>query len=124
MSGRSGNMPPRSRPAPDRPPVESCTIMPGQCCLEPFLQARKAFGVGGRFALVVAHVAMGDGGPGLECVMGAFDLFGDRDRHRRVVGLGRDRAGDGDADDAGVCHGQLHIQKDGFISPCRLMSNR
>src|SRR5690348_2075020 len=35
MSGRSGIMPPRSRPAPERPPVESWTITPGQCRRRP-----------------------------------------------------------------------------------------
>ncbi len=31
MSGLSGSIPPRALPAPERPPVESCTIIPGQC---------------------------------------------------------------------------------------------
>src|SRR5215469_7376278 len=35
MSGLSGSIPPRSRPVPDRPPVDSWTIIPGQCLLRP-----------------------------------------------------------------------------------------
>src|SRR3954471_4181209 len=35
MSGLSGSIPPRSRPAPERPPVENWTIIPGQCFRRP-----------------------------------------------------------------------------------------
>src|SRR3954453_19399908 len=35
MSGLSAIMPPRSLPAPERPPVENCRIMPGQCWRRP-----------------------------------------------------------------------------------------
>src|SRR3954470_21740697 len=35
MSGLSASMPPRSLPAPERPPVENCRIMPGQCWRRP-----------------------------------------------------------------------------------------
>ena len=51
-------------------------------------------------AEMAAHMGMDDGGPGLERGVGAVDLFRDGDRHGGVVGLARDRAGDGDADDA------------------------
>jgi hypothetical protein len=70
--------------------------------LKPFLEAREALRVRCRTALVVPHVAMGNRGPGLEGLVGAFDLFGNGDRHGRVVRLGRHAAGDRDADDAGL----------------------
>ncbi len=35
MSGRSPSIAPRSRPDPDRPPVENWMIMPGQCFFSP-----------------------------------------------------------------------------------------
>lgn len=44
MSGESGSMPPRARPAPDRPPVDSCTTMPGQCRSIPFLRRAERSG--------------------------------------------------------------------------------
>src|SRR6056297_1123422 len=44
MSGRKGSIPPRSRPAPDRPPVDSCTIMPGQCRSSPSFSRAKRSG--------------------------------------------------------------------------------
>ena len=44
MSGRSESMPPRSRPAPERPPVDTCVIMPGQCLRMPSSTAAKRSG--------------------------------------------------------------------------------
>src|SRR3569623_1672403 len=44
MSGLSGSMPPRSRPLPERPPVESWMIMPGQCFLSPSTSRPKRSG--------------------------------------------------------------------------------
>ena len=44
MSGLSESMPPRSRPVPERPPVESWVIMPGQCLRMPSSTFAKRFG--------------------------------------------------------------------------------
>src|SRR3954453_4254856 len=44
MSGRSDSMPPRSRPAPERPPVETCVIMPGACLRMPSRTCAKRSG--------------------------------------------------------------------------------
>ena len=44
MSGLSGSIPPRACPAPDRPPVDSCTIMPGQCASIPSFSRAKRSG--------------------------------------------------------------------------------
>ena len=70
-------MPPRACPAPDRPPVESCTIMPGQCLFNPSISRAKRSGSEVGFALIIADMAMGDGGPGLEGLLRGLHLFGD-----------------------------------------------
>src|SRR5262245_27622845 len=44
MSGGCTSMPPRSSPLPDRPPVENCTIMPGQCLSMPSFTLAKRSG--------------------------------------------------------------------------------
>ena len=102
MSGRSASIAPRSRPAPERPPVENCTIMPGAVLAQALEQPPEPLRVGGRRLVVVAHVAVHDAGAGLEGRLRALDLLGDGDRHRGVVRLPRQAAGDGDADDAGL----------------------
>ena len=75
------------------------------------LQRGKSVGVGRWGAVIMAHMRMANAGPSLKRGMGAFDLFGDGDRHRGVVFLGWQRAGDRDADDTGVSHGGLKCQK-------------
>ena len=58
------------------------------------------------FAVVIAHMAMGDGCASLKRLMRGFHLLGNGDRHGGVVGFGGQRPGDGDADDAGfACYG-------------------
>ncbi len=59
---------------------------------------------GGRFVRV-AHMGVANTGPCLKSGMGAFDLFRDADRDGGIGRFGRDRAGDGNADDAGIRHG-------------------
>jgi hypothetical protein len=44
MSGRSDSIPPRSLPAPERPPVETCVIIPGACLRMPSRTAAKRSG--------------------------------------------------------------------------------
>ena len=44
MSGRSDSMPPRSRPAPERPPVDTCVMMPRQCLRMPSSTCAKRSG--------------------------------------------------------------------------------
>ncbi len=100
MSGRSGSMPPRACPAPERPPVESCTIMPGQCVSHAVLQPGKSIGIRCRPPLVVPDVAMNDARARLERLVRALDLLPDGDRNGGIVGLGRQRSRDRDADDA------------------------
>jgi hypothetical protein len=76
----------------------------GAMRLEALLEARETLGIAARPAFVVPDVAMGDRGARLEGRLGRLDLLGHRDGHRRVVGLGRQRSGDRDADDAGRRH--------------------
>ena len=66
--------------------------------------AGEPVGVAGRPAIITPHMAMGDAGPGLVRRMGGFHLLGHGDRHRRIVGLGRQGPSDRDADDAGLRH--------------------
>ena len=64
----------------------------------------------------------GDGGAGLEGLVRGLDLLGHGDRHRRVVLLGRQRPGDGDADDAGIAHGHAFsdVEEHGFVVALQL----
>ncbi len=82
-------MPPRACPTPERPPVDKLHDQSGAMLFQPLLQPRKALGVERTFALVVAHVAVGDRCAGLERLMGRLDLLADGDRNRGIVGLGR-----------------------------------
>ena len=53
-----------------------------------------------------------DARTGLKCLMGAFHLFGQSNRHGGVVGLSWQRAGNGNADDAGfIGHGCPQLLK-------------
>ena len=78
-------MPPRAVPGPGAAAGRELHDHAGAVLLKPFLQPREALGVRGGLALVVADMAVGDGRSGLERFLGAFDLLGDGDRHRRVV---------------------------------------
>ena len=91
---------PRPRPAPGR----ELNNHAGAVFLQPFLEAGEFPGVGTGGLIVVAHMGVADAGARLERLLRAFDLLGHGDRHRRVVLLARHRAGDRDADDAGLCH--------------------
>ena len=44
MSGRRCSMPPRSRPAPERPPVDTCVMISGQCLRMPASTSAKRSG--------------------------------------------------------------------------------
>ncbi len=77
----------------------------GAVFLQPLHKPPEFLGVAGGGLIVVAHMGMGDRGPGLERGLRAFDLFGDGDRQRRVRRLGRHGSGDCHADDAGFGHG-------------------
>ncbi len=70
----------------------------------PFLKKGELLRVGRRRFIVVAYVAMRDARACLECGMGAFDLFADRDRHRRIVDLFRYRSGDSHANYTRIRH--------------------
>ena len=94
-------MPPRSRPAPERPPVDSWTIMPGQCFSIPSFSRANFFRIGGRRLISITHMAVRNRSTRLERLKSRLDLFLHRDRHGGVVILGRQRPGDRDADDAG-----------------------
>jgi hypothetical protein len=85
-------------------------IIPGQCVCDAFFQSGEFLGVRRWGLVIVPHMGMNDGGPGLECLMCGLHLFGDGDRHCRIVGLARQRPGDGNADDAGFCHLGLVMQ--------------
>ena len=79
----------------------------GAMRLHPLFQPGEPLGVRRGQARVIAHMGVDNAGPGLKRRMGAFNLFRDGDRHRRVVGFGWQRPGDGNADDAGgVGHGR------------------
>ena len=77
----------------------------GAVLFQPLLQPRETLGV--RCRRLVLHPDMGvdDRGPRLERLLRAFHLFGNGNRHRRVVFLARQGSGDRDADDAGSGHG-------------------
>ena len=67
-------------------------------------KGRESLGVAAGGFVVISDVGMHYACPGFESLLGAFDLFRDRDRNGRVVLLAREAAGDGDVDDAGLCH--------------------
>ena len=73
----------------------------GAMLADAFLNDREAPGIRRGFALVVANMDVDQRRTRLESFVRAFDLFGRRDRHGRVLGFGRLAAGNGDADDAG-----------------------
>ena len=56
MSGRWCSMPPRSEPTPERPPVENCTMMPGQMLADALLEVGELVRVRGGGLIVVADV--------------------------------------------------------------------
>ena len=79
-------------------------IMPGQCLRKPSVNCRKrsVFDDGVPSSLRTwqwASVA-----PASNASWVDFDLFGDGDRYGWIVRLCRQRAGDGDSDNAGLCH--------------------
>ena len=80
-------------------------IMPGQCLVTPSCKAANLSGSEEGVFVRVAHMGVANTGPCLKSGMGAFDLFRDADRDGGIGRFGRDRAGDGNADDAGIRHG-------------------
>lgn len=69
---------------------------------DPLLHLREARGVGGRRLVIVANMDMGKRGAGLEGLLRQLDLLGGQDRHRGIVLLARNGAGDGDSNNNGV----------------------
>ena len=76
MSGFSDSMPPRSRPAPERPPVETWVMMPGQCLRMPSSTCGEALWRRRRRLVVVAHVQVHERGTRLEGLLRRLDLLG------------------------------------------------
>ena len=69
------------------------------------LHLRKLAGIGrGRF-IPIAHVNVDEAGPGLEGLMGRFDLLRRMHRHSGIISLAGNGTGDGDCDDDGP-HGK------------------
>ena len=91
MSGRSDSMPPRSRPAPERPPVENCTIIPGQCARSPSSSRAKRSGseVGVSSSLRTWQWTIEAPASIASCVLSTCSAM--RDRHRGIVRLARQR---------------------------------
>ena len=95
--------------------------------LDTLLEADEFFGVGrGRF-VVVPDMGVDDGGTRLEGLMGGFHLFRHGDRDGGVVGLFRQGAGDGNADDAGFGHAGARMKscstrKKGLSKPASVMA--
>ena len=101
----------------------------GQTLFEP----GKLFRIAGGGLISVSNMGVTDGCPNFKRRLGAFDLFVDRNRNRRVVPLGRYRTRDGHANDAGFGHvisfriwagskrphhfHQVYVQADGFGRP-------
>ena len=78
ISGLRCSMPPRSLPMPLRPPVENCTIMPGQCLRIPVEEPPELLGIRRRRAVVVADVHVHERGAGLVRGVRRLDLLGRR----------------------------------------------
>ena len=71
---------------------------------QPFEQEDKIVRVRARGAVLAAHMAMGDVGPGSERLMAAFDLLVQGDWNGGIVRFLLQEPGDCDADDAGRGH--------------------
>jgi hypothetical protein len=95
---------PGPRPAAGGELHDHAGAMPGHLGLE----FGEQFGVRTGCAIGPANMRMQQAGARLEAGLGCLDLFGDGDRHRRVVGFLRHRTGDRHTDDAGVGHRHLH----------------
>ena len=76
MSGFKSSIEPRFSSSRPRPPVENCTIMPGQWRLTPACTRSKRAGIRGRRARVVAHVNVHQGRARLERLV-RIDLYHD-----------------------------------------------
>ena len=87
MSGFRCSMPPRSDPTPERPPVENCTMMSGQCEPDAFEESRELVRIGGGGLIVVAHVHVHQRRAGLVARVRGLDLLAHGNRNGGVVFL-------------------------------------
>ncbi len=124
MSQPRCSMPPRSEPLPERPPVENCTIMPGQAFRKPASKRRKALRIRGWRLVVFAHMDMGDGGARFKGGAGGLHLFADGDRNRRIMLLARHRPGDRNRNDARRRHLHCNGTQRPFLSGAMPLGQR
>ena len=103
MSQPRCSMPPRSEPLPERPPVENCTIMPGQAFRNPASKAAKRSGSEVGVWSPVRTWTWAMVAPASNAAWVEFHLFTDGNRNRRIMLFARHRTGDGDSDDARRC---------------------
>lgn len=76
-----GHVPPRSRPAPEQPPVENCTIMPGKFLRNP--SSSRPMSSGSELgAVIVGDMGTDQRRARLEGFLRRLDLFSEDDRNR------------------------------------------